>query len=61
MLEKCYSMSVHCFSKGVLIKFDLLYFKQSSATRSKCLVLILEVTSPGPEWVLYQPVLESSH
>jgi len=52
---------VHCFNKGFLITFDLLYFKQSSATRSKCIVLVLEVTSRGPKWVLYQLVLESSH
>jgi len=27
---------MHCFDKGFLIKFGQLYFKQSSATRSKC-------------------------
>jgi len=42
LMDNCYITLVHCLNKGVLITFDQLYFKQSSATRSKCVVLIHE-------------------
>ena len=44
-------ISMHCFSKGFLILFGQLYFKQSSTTRIKCLKQLhyahSQVTSRG--------------
>jgi hypothetical protein len=36
-MKNCHIISVRCFNKGFLIKLGQLYFKQSSATRNKCL------------------------
>jgi len=36
LIKNCNISSVHCFNQGFLFPLSQLYFKQSSATRSKC-------------------------
>jgi hypothetical protein len=39
-VKNFYIILAHCFNKGFLITYGQLYLKQSSATRSKCIMLI---------------------
>jgi len=53
----CYIILVCCFNKRFLITFGKFHFKQSSATRSKCLTQMhyahSQATSRGPKCMFY--------
>jgi len=53
LIENCCIVLVRCFKKGILITFGKLHYKQSSATRIKCLAQLhytyWHVTSRGPK------------
>ena len=55
---------LHCFIKGFLLTLGQLYFRQSSATRSRCLTQLhyahSQVTNRGTNRILYLLVVDEN-